>query len=221
VFDVAFDPQVPNFPNPVPSEIHVPHWALLDVTVRCQFFLCPTVITMQPRARTIGTPTYRMPPVVSVVSPVSPCYGLTPPFSIDTPEVLPGSLIGPSSVSTTATSSLHPSSTGSSTPTPLPTSKSSNVGAIAGGAVAGVAVIIVVIAAIFYLRRRRRSQVRSAMSAGVGVSQSQQPLSGKVVPPSSSGLPISTKLYVRDVVSRVAVVCPHASCVTSFLFLYT
>ena len=30
------------FPNPIPSGIHVPQWALLDVTVRYKVFLCST-----------------------------------------------------------------------------------------------------------------------------------------------------------------------------------
>ncbi|KAH9991388.1 hypothetical protein BJV77DRAFT_962867 [Russula vinacea] len=133
-----------SFPNPVPSGIRVPHWALLDVT-HCNHNAIQNENNWNP----------------------SESYAAG-----DTPEVLPGSLIGPSSVSTTATS-LHPSSTGSSTP--LPTGKSSNTGAIAGGAAAVPS--------------------ESAMSAGVGASQSQQPLSDEVVPPSSCGSPVSMKFY--------------------------
>ncbi|KAH9991390.1 hypothetical protein BJV77DRAFT_1068353 [Russula vinacea] len=86
----------------------------------------------------------------------------------DTPEILPGSRIGPT-----------PSSGG----------KSSKAGAIAGGIAGGVAAIAIVIVVIFYLRR---SQVPPAMSAGVGVSQSQQPLSDEVSP---SGSPTTMRFY--------------------------
>ncbi|KAF8465590.1 hypothetical protein DFH94DRAFT_354245 [Russula ochroleuca] len=148
-----------SFPNPVPSGIRVPHWALLDVSNENDW------------------------------NPNKSYY------AGDTPEAGPGSLISPSSVpsgvSTTPTYSLNPSSTGS--PTPLPGGGSSNTGAIAGGVVGGVAVIAAAIAAIFYLRRRSRAT--SAVSAGVGASQSQQPLSDEVVPPSSSGSPTTMRFY--------------------------
>ena len=103
---------------------------------------------------------------------------------IDTPEILPGSRIGPT-----------PSSGG----------KSSNAGVIAGGIAGGVAAIAIVIVVIFYLRR---SQAPPAMSAGVDASQSQQPLSDEV---SSSGSPTTMRFYVRDFVSCVAIVCSHVS----------
>jgi hypothetical protein len=168
-------------------------------------FSSVALITTHSRTRTTGTPTNRIPLVVSIVSlssPRGPRYGLTPLFYIDTPEVDSGSLIGPSS-----TYSLSPSSTGS--PTPLPRGRSSDTGAIAGGVAGGIAAITIVIVAIFYLRRR--SQATSAVSAGFGASQSQQSLSDESVPPSSSGSPMAMRFYVRDFVSRVALVCSHVS----------
>jgi hypothetical protein len=111
----------------------------------------------------------------------------------DTPEVGSGSLIGPSSMSATPTHSLNPSSSSTGSPTPLPSGRSSKAGAIAGGVAGGIAAITIVIAAIFYLRRR--SQATSAASAGVGASQSQQPLSDEIVSPSSSGSPTTMKFY--------------------------
>jgi hypothetical protein len=112
-------------------------------------------------------------------------------------------------MSATPTHSLNPSSSSTGSPTPLPSGRSSKAGAIAGGVAGGIAAITIVIAAIFYLRRR--SQATSAASAGVGASQSQQPLSDEIVSPSSSGSPTTMKFYVRDFVSRVALVCPHVS----------
>ena len=69
VLDSSLTPNlVSRFPNPVPSGIYVPHWAILDVTVCLMFFLYSTIITMHSRMKTIGTPMNRMPLVVSIVS---------------------------------------------------------------------------------------------------------------------------------------------------------
>ena len=117
---------------------------------------------------------------------------------IDTPEVLPGEVIGPA---------------------PHPGGKSSSAAAVAGGAAGGVAVIAIIIGAIFYLRRR--SQAPPVVSAGVAASQSQQPLSDRIPSPgspSSIGSPMTMRFYVRNFVSCVALVF---SCVTVFLLPYT
>jgi hypothetical protein len=60
---------VPRFPNPVPVGTHVPHWAILDVTVCFKLFFSPLNSTIITRSRkTIGTPVDRMLLVVSMVS---------------------------------------------------------------------------------------------------------------------------------------------------------
>jgi hypothetical protein len=62
--------------------------------------------------------------------------------SIDSPERGPGTVLSPSG-----------------------SKRSSNVGAIAGGVVGGIAVVSVLVAAIFFFLRRRRSRASSAASA--------------------------------------------------------
>ena len=143
---------------------------------------------------------------------------LTPLLLIDTPELVPGAILGPPSASVAPTSSpLASSSTATSSTSPMisPTTSivvghSSNSGAIAGGVVGGIAVISIVVAAVFlYLRRRPRAP--SAEFVGTGTSQSpihdtSRPLSdgGTVASSSLSGSPLAMRFYVRILASRVA-----------------
>jgi hypothetical protein len=120
---------------------------------------------------------------------------------IDSPELGPGSVIGPAAVS------VHPTS--SSTGLPISGGGSSKGGAIAGGIIGAVAAITIVIAAVFYLRRRSQ-----APSAVVGTSHPLRPMSIEGAPS-----PTATKFYVRTFVPRVSLVRPHVP--RFFLFLYT
>ena len=152
------------------------------------FFCFDNVLTERSRMRTIGTLTNRMPPVVSV-SLVSSPYLLshTRATFIDSPELGPGTIPGPSSSSPSvfgsSTSNNAASSTAvSNTATPTPVGgRSSSVGAIAGGIAGGIAVISIIIAALLFYRQRSRAS--SAASAG-GVldphmDQIQWPVSGQ------------------------------------------
>jgi hypothetical protein len=86
---------------------------------------------------------------------------------------------------------------------PPPAGGSSSTGAIAGGVVGGVAAILIAVFAIFYIRRRSRE--RSAVSAGVGLSYLERPLSdgGTYVSSSLPVSPVPMKLYVRVSVPRI------------------
>ncbi|KAF8465594.1 hypothetical protein DFH94DRAFT_821701 [Russula ochroleuca] len=95
----------------------------------------------------------------------------------DSPELGPGSVIGPAAVS------VHPTS--SSTGLPISGGGSSKGGAIAGGIIGAVAAITIVIAAVFYLRRRSQ-----APSAVVGTSHPLRPMSIEGAPS-----PTATKFY--------------------------
>ena len=162
-----------------------------------EFSFYDTVITTHFRTRTSGTPANHIQSVVSVVSlsfVVFPRYGLTQ-FLLDSPELGPGAVLGPSP-----------------TPSP-PVNHNSNTGAIVGGVVGGVAAISIAVAVIFFYlrRRRRRSRAPSATVPGVGASQPpmdeiRQPLTeegtntGLSLPGTSSmpgtpGAPM--RLYVR------------------------
>jgi hypothetical protein len=61
------DTLTPSFPNPVPPGTYVPHWALIDVTVRCSSFRLRGIPTLYPRHRTTGIPINRMPPAVGTL----------------------------------------------------------------------------------------------------------------------------------------------------------
>jgi hypothetical protein len=166
-----------------------------------KLFFYGTVITTHSRTRTSGTPANRIQSVVSIVSPIlsfSPCYSLTSTFLIDSPELGPGAVLGPSGVSS---SSASP--TISPTPSP-PVNGNSNTGAIVGGVVGGVAAISIAVALIFFYLRRRRSRAPAA-APGAGASQPpideiKQPLTeggtntGSSLP-GTPGAPM--RLYVR------------------------
>ncbi len=147
------------------------------------------LITTHSRMRTFGTTINRRASVVNIISPILffSCYSSSSTISIDSPELGPGAILGPSS---------HTSS--------------SNTGAIVGGVVGGVAAISIAVALIFFYLRRRRSRTPSAAAPGVGASQPpmdeiQQPLTeeatitGSSLPTSSThgtpGAPM--RLYVR------------------------
>jgi hypothetical protein len=80
---------------------------------------------------------------------------------IDYPEVGPGMILGTSGTSVSASGYTNLSTFGapvSNTTMPTPIGRdSSNVGAIAGGVIGGIAVISILVAALFFYRRRRRS----------------------------------------------------------------
>jgi hypothetical protein len=104
----------------------------------------------------------RIPLVVSLASLALSFFPSLPShttFDIDSPEYGPGAIFGPSGVYTSAISSAGASSTGSPSLTAVPKGSSSNVGAIAGGVVGGIAMVSIVAGAIFYLRRRSRSSM--------------------------------------------------------------
>ena len=176
------------FPNPIPLGTRVPQWALLDVTVRCYvFFFDGNILTAfqsgnnwnSNQSQTVGggNPLFFL--IVNISHPR--------PVVLDSPEVLPGKLLGTSSVTSHAagattggsvgshTTSLSAHSGDSSTGLPAPTSKggsSSNTGAIVGGVVGGVAAISIAVAAIFFFLRQQRPQA-SSMAATPGVIASQ------------------------------------------------
>ena len=169
-----------SFPNPIPSGTRVPKWALLDITVRCYVFFDGNMFTEPPSGslRIIGTLTSLLQSVVRTLSlPFSHYQCLTPtPCFLDTPEELPGVLLGPSGASTVSASgtrsgatSAFPSesSSGRATVVPTPTStsnSSSNTGAIVGGVVGGVAVISIAAVAIGFFLRRRRPETGPAVT---------------------------------------------------------
>ncbi|KAH9052372.1 hypothetical protein EDB87DRAFT_503959 [Lactarius vividus] len=130
------------FPNPVPPEVRVPQWALRDVTL-VNLWDATTAFTMG------GRPLF--------------LYGfrLTDRLSSDTPEILPGELIGTSPSSsispTSSTSSSAPASTSSGSTS---SGSGSNAGAIAGGVAGGVVGIAAIVGLLFVIRRRQqRTQV--------------------------------------------------------------
>jgi len=134
-----------SFPNPVPSKIRVPQWALIDITDENYW--------SANQSYAVG----------------------------DSPEVGPGSIIGPSTAGTT-TSSSHPSSTGSPT-TASSGGGSSNTGAIVGGVIGGIAAICIAVAAVLY--RRRRSQAQPADAA----------VSDRLLAQPEAGSPTTMRLY--------------------------
>jgi hypothetical protein len=177
------------FPNPIPLGTRVPQWALLDVTVRCYVFFSMATYLQHSSLGIIGIPISRKPLAVGIlfffltVNFSHPC-----PIDLDSPEILPGKLLGTSSSVTSHaagattggsvgshTTSVSAHSGDSSTGLPAPTSKggsSSNTGAIVGGVVGGVAAISIAVAAIFFFLRQQRPQAPSmAATPGIGASQ--------------------------------------------------
>ena len=165
---------------------------------------------------------------------------------IDSPEIAPGALLGPSgaTVGATATrpqstlstdSTFAPSSTAvgdfpSSLSSPTSTGgSSSNTGAIVGGVVGGVVAISIAVVAIAFSLRRQDPQAPSAAPPGVGVSQPpmdkfQRPLTDNGMHTASTltGTPaVPVKVYVRAFVSHH----PSRFCVfilcASLRFLFT
>ena len=143
---------VSRFPNPVPPETFVPHWAIFDVTV------CPKVLLLLKRHyidnilqkennwnATESNATggeHRLPYV-----PFPLLVTVSPTFNIDTPEYGPGTVFGQGGPSAPSAPSTH-----------------SHSGAIAGGVIGGIAMISVPVAAIFYLRRRRSQAASTGRS---------------------------------------------------------
>ena len=191
--------------------------------------------------RTCGTPTNRMLSVVGILYlvsfPSSPSHTLHL-ISLDTPEIGPGTILGPSSSSVSAstgptnaypstpassfssysTSSVsRDSSSNSATPIPID-GHSSNTGAIVGGVAGGIAAISIVIAALlFYLRLRQRHP--PAPPAGDMRSSGFDPLMDQVPRPMSgqgtiaSSLPETTtslpRPYVCAFVAPAPLMCTH------------
>jgi hypothetical protein len=134
---------------------------------------------------------------------------------LDYPELGPGlilgSILGPSGVSDTPTSSSSASFTGSPTPSPRK-GGSPNTIAIAGVVIGSIAAISTVVASVFFYRRRP-SQETPAIHATAATSQPQLPLSDErtFAPSPLSRPPIKMRLYVRELVPRDALVCPHVA----------
>jgi hypothetical protein len=68
----------------------------------------------------------------------------------------------------------------------------------------GCAIPFCVGLAVLFCYLRRRSRAKAAVSADVGASQAQQPLSDEV-----GQSPIMMRVYVRDFVPHIALACPH------------
>ena len=134
--------------------------------------------------------------------------------SIDTPEVPPGAVLGPSGVTVAASATPHTSSalstkaskSPSTLPSPTPTGgSSSNTGAIVGGVVGGVVAISIAVVAIVFFLRRQQTQAPPAALPGTGAPQPpihgyQQPLmdNGMHTASTLTGTPVfPVKLYVR------------------------
>ncbi len=147
---------------------------------------------------------------------------LTDRLSSDTPEILPGELIGAS-----ASSSVSPTITASSSApaftSPVPTSSGSgsNTGAIAGGVAGGVVAIAAIAGLVFIFWRRRRPA--RAPSAAFLVNDASPPLSAS---PMSQVHPSPTydhtpgplmTLYVRCPPSYCLVLCALISCLVAVL----
>ncbi|KAH9991382.1 hypothetical protein BJV77DRAFT_1150603 [Russula vinacea] len=141
-----------SFPNPVPSGIRVPQWALLDVTKE-------------------------------------DCW------NAKKSSIVGGSILGPSGVSDTPTSSSSASFTGSPTPSPRK-GGSPNTIAIAGVVIGSIAAISTVVTSVFFYRRRP-SQETPAIHATAATSQPQLPLSDErtFAPSPLSRPPIKMRLY--------------------------
>ncbi|KAH9992122.1 hypothetical protein BJV77DRAFT_453168 [Russula vinacea] len=159
-----------SFPNPIPSEIRVPQWALLDVTNENNW--------NPNKSYAVG----------------------------DSPEPVPGSILGPSSASVipSATSSASSSGTPMSATTPSSSSggSGSNMTAIIAGSVAGIIITIFVVIPSILVCLRRRSQAAPAVSAGVSATQPHvddiprpPPDEMTSAPSSLPGRPITMRFY--------------------------
>jgi hypothetical protein len=158
---------------------------------------------------------------------------LPPTFQIDNPEYGPGTIIDGKDVSTSSaiasgvsTSSASESSSSTGTPSSIsimpgatgtpPKGNTSNAGAIAAGAMGGIATISIIFVAIFYLRRTRRRL--QAASADLGSFPPMQ--NDEVVAQSPLGTPLTMRFYVR--LFNVPRRCDYvSSCAISLLFPYT
>ena len=154
------------FPNPIPSPILIPHWALIDVTVRYKplFGTCTDGTHQRENfwdpvtAQAAGGKNSRLPGFW-------PLYIFLP---LDSPEIGPGALIGASSTSTPTVSA-----------TPTSGSGGSNTSAIIGGVVGAVATLVfaIVFLGIFYMRRRKRANtgVRMAIEEDASIASQSMP----------------------------------------------
>ena len=139
---------------------------------------------------------------------------------LDSPEIAPGTLLGPSGPS--SASSTSPTSTSSSTSsnsaTPVPIrSHSSNTGAIAGGVVGGLAAISIAIAALLYYLRGRQTPTPPAPTAiderpsGFNSLMDQVPrsMSGHGTISSDPSMP---RFYVCVFVAQAPLMCVNVFC---------
>ncbi|KAH9988144.1 hypothetical protein BJV77DRAFT_964533 [Russula vinacea] len=170
-----------SFPHPVPLEIRVPRWALLDVRKEIWSshesyavgdspelgpgsILDASGVTITPTSSlTLGASSLTVTPTSSLIFSAS-SVTITSTSS---------SILGPSGVSVTHASPF-PSASSIGSPTPPPSrDSSSNTPAIAGGIAGGMVAISIAGVAIIYLRRRSKvlRQVLSAVYEGVGASQ--------------------------------------------------
>jgi hypothetical protein len=159
--------------------------------------------------------------------------------SLDTPELGPGTILGPSSSSRSASTgptNAYPStpasssssystssdsrSSSSNSASPIPIGgHSSNTGAIVGGVAGGIAAISIVIAALLFYLRQRHPPAPSAPSASDGhpggfnpfMDQVPRPMSGQGTVTSS--LPETTtsllRPYVCVFVASAPLMCTH------------
>ena len=236
------------FPNPIPSGTRVPRWALIDITVRCYVFFNGNIFTA-PSAGSLGTIGTLISLLQSVVRtfPIFLTINVSPTSCfLDTPEQVPGVLLGPSGATVSAsgtrsgaTSSLFGGPSSTVGPTPASTSKSnSNTGAIVGGAVGGVVIIALAAIAIGYFMRRRRPEAPAPVAPpAFGASQPpmdeiQQPLTNEVYAASipgtiGSSIPgtpgASMRIYVRvsSTITRRTAMCAHRMRFLTLLTLRT
>jgi hypothetical protein len=196
-----------SFPYPVPAGTRVPQWTLINVTVRNHviYNMIRIVSTTYFSSRTTGTSRSLRPSVVGIrLSALRWPISRTHMVFSDSPEILPGTLIGqPRSSNTTATGGATAVQTSSlsriaaTSPTSSPelsqSGSSSHVGAISGAIVGGVAAIFITAGAIIFCLRRYHPTVLSG-----GVSQppimAQQLRSQEAAFPSASPF-ASTSVY--------------------------
>ncbi|KAH8978615.1 hypothetical protein EDB92DRAFT_552953 [Lactarius akahatsu] len=129
-------------------------------------------------------------------------WDATTAFTIgDTPEILPGELIGTSSSSSVSpTSSTSSSAPASTSPVSTSSGNGSNVGAIAGGVAGGVVAIAAIAGLLFVFRRRQ--QRAQAPSAAFLVNDISPPPSAssmsKVTPATSYGHTQGSRMTLYD-----------------------
>ena len=178
-----------------------------------------------------------MPSVVGIFSFVFVPSSLSHlhPTLLDTPELGPGAILGPSGSSGSASAgptNAYPSTPASSSSsystssvsrgsssnpaTPIPIGRhNSNTGAIAGGVAGSIAALSIVIAALLFYLRRRHSPAPSAPSANNGQPGGFNPLMDQVPRPMSgqgtiaSSVPETTTSLLRVYVCVFAAPAPH------------